>query len=125
MGTGNDDCGEMSAWYVLSQIGLYQVDPGNPDFELSTPRFRQITIHLQAPHKGKTFVIRTSNGGGKNMYIQSATLDGRAMNKPWLPERRVFQGGTWDVTAGPTPDKNWGAARGDAPPSLSTGPDHW
>ncbi len=125
MGTGNDDCGEMSAWYVLSQIGLYQVDPGNPDFELTTPRFRQIAIHLQAPHKGKTFVIRTHNGGGKDMYIQSTTLDGKPMNKPWLPEQMVFQGGAWNVIAGTVPDKNWGAARGNAPPSLSTGPDHW
>ena len=125
MGTGNDDCGQMSAWYVLSQIGLYQVDPSHPDFELSTPRFKRITIHLQTPHKGKTFVITTANGGGKDMYIQSATLDGKPLNKPWLPERMVFQGGTWNVTAGESPNKNWGAAPGEEPPSLSTGPDHW
>ncbi len=104
---------------------LYQVDSSHPDFELTTPRFRQITIHLQAPHKGKTFVIRTHNGGGKDMYIQSTTLDGKPMNKPWLPEQMVFQGGAWNVIAGTVPDKNWGAARGNAPPSLSTGPDHW
>ncbi len=122
---GNDDCGEMSAWYVLTQIGLYQVDPGAPDFEITTPRFAKITIHLQAPHTGKTFIITTPNGGGKNMYIQSATLDGKPLNKPWLPEQLVFQGGTWKVKAGPVPDKNWAAARGDEPPSLSTGPDRW
>ena len=122
---GNDDCGEMSAWYVLTQIGLYQVDPGVPDFELTTPRFAKITIHLQSPHKGKTFVITTANGGGKDMYIQSAMLDGKPLNKPWLPERMVFQGGTWNVTAGASPNKNWAAAPGEAPPSLSTGPDHW
>ncbi|MGC9259165.1 MAG: GH92 family glycosyl hydrolase [Phycisphaerae bacterium] len=122
---GNDDCGEMSAWYVLTQIGLYQVDPGVPDFEITTPRFAKITIHLHAPHSGKTFIITTANAGGKNMYIQSATLDGKPLNKPWLPERMVFQGGTWNVTAGTTPNKNWAAARGDEPPSLSTGPDHW
>ncbi len=118
-GAGNDDCGEMSAWYVLSQIGLYQVDPGVPDFELSTPRFPTITIHLQAPHTGKTFVITTSNGGGKDMYIQAATVDGKPLNKPWLPEQTVFQGGTWHVTAGTTPSKNWAAAQDDVPPSLS------
>ena len=122
MGTGNDDCGEMSAWYVLSQIGLYQVDPSHPDFELSTPRFKEITIHLQSPHSGKTFIINTRNGGGQDMYIQSATLNGKPLNKPWLPERMVFRGGTWKVIAGTAPNKNWGAARGDAPPSLSVGP---
>ncbi len=125
LGTGNDDCGEMSAWYVLSQIGLYQVDPSHPDFELTTPRFKHITIHLQAPHKGKTFVITAFHGGGKDMYIQSAAVDGKPLNKPWLPERMVFQGGTWNVTTGSVPNKNWAAAKGDAPPSLSTGPDHW
>ncbi len=121
---GNDDCGEMSAWYVLTQIGLYQVDPSHPDFEVTTPRFPKITIHLQTPHRGKTFVITTSNGGGKNMYIQSATLDGKPLNKPWLPERMVFHGGTWNVTAVASPNKNWGAARGVEPPSLSTGEAH-
>ncbi len=125
MGTGNDDCGEMSAWYVLSQIGLYQVDPGHPDFELTTPRFPKIVIRLQSPHTGKTFIITTPNGGGKNMYIRSATLDDKRLDKPWLPERMVFQGGTWNVAAGASPNKIWGAARGDEPPSLSTGPAHW
>jgi predicted alpha-1,2-mannosidase len=122
---GNDDCGEMSAWYVLTQIGLYQVDPGVSDFEITAPRFAKITIHLHAPYSGKTFLITTPNGGGKNMYIQSATLNGKPLNKPWLPERMVFQGGTWNVTAGTTPNKNWAAAHGDAPPSLSTGPERW
>jgi len=122
---GNDDCGEMSAWYVLTQIGLYQVDPGVSDFEITTPRFAKITIHLHAPHPGKTFIITTPNGGGKNMYIQSAALDGKPLNKPWLPERMVFQGGTWNVTAGTTPNKNWAAASGDEPPSLSAEPDNW
>lgn len=122
---GNDDCGEMSAWYVLTQIGLYQVDPGVPDFEITTPRFAKITIHLQSPYTGKAFIITTPNGGGKNMYIQSATLDGKPLNKPWLPERMVFQGGTWNVAAGTTPNKHWAAARGAEPPSLSTGTDPW
>ena len=120
-GTGNDDCGEMSAWYVLSQIGLYQVDPGVPAVEITTPRFAKIIIHLQAPHPGKTFMITTTNGGGKNMYIQSATVDGKPLNKPWLPERMVFDGGTWNVTAATTPNTSWAAARDDEPPSLSTG----
>ena len=124
LGTGNDDCGEMSAWYVLSQIGLYQVDPSHPDLEITTPRFKQITLHLQSPHEGKTFVVTTHNGGGKNIYIQSTSLDGKPLNKPWLPERMVFQGGTWNVNAGMAPNKNWGTARGDEPPSLSTVPDH-
>jgi predicted alpha-1,2-mannosidase len=120
LGTGNDDCGEMSAWYVLSQIGLYQVDPGNPDFELTTPRFPRITLHLQPPYSGKAFTIITSHAGRKDVYIQSATLNGKPLNKPWIPEASVTRGGTWDVKAGPKPDKQWGAARGDEPPSLST-----
>lgn len=125
MGTGNDDCGEMSAWYVLSQIGLYQVDPGNPDFEVTTPRFAKITIHLRAPYTGKTFVITTPNAGGKKIFIQSATLDGKPLNKPWIPERMVFQGGSWNVVAAREPNRTWGTALGDVPPSLSTGAATW
>lgn len=55
------------------------------------------------------------------MYIQSATVDGKPLNKPWLPERMVFDGGTWNVTAATTPNTSWAAARDDEPPSLSTG----
>ena len=125
LGTGNDDCGEMSAWYVLSQIGLYQVDPSRPDFELSTPRFKHITIHLQAPYTGKTFVITTSNAGRNKFFIRSATLDGKSLNKPWIPERMVFQGGSWNVIAAKGPNRIWGTAHGDAPPSLSTRAATW
>ena len=114
----------MPAHPTVSELYLYP-NPGNPDLELTTPRFKQITIHLRRPHEGKTFVITTHNGSGKDIYIQSAALDGKPLNKPWLPERLVFQGGTWKVNAGTAPNKNWGAARGDAPPSLSTGLDHW
>ncbi len=124
LGTGNDDCGEMSAWYVLSQIGMYQVDPGNPDFELTTPRFPTITIHLRSPYTGKAFTIVTQHGGGKNMFIQSTTLDGKPLTKPWIPEAVVTQGGTWNVIAGMSPNKKWGAASGDEPPSLSTTSTH-
>ncbi len=73
----------------------------------------------EAPHPGRTFVITTANGGGKDIYIQSATLDAKPLNKLWLSERTVFRGGTWNVVAGKLPNKNWGTARGAAPPSLS------
>ena len=74
---------------------------------------------------GKSFIITTVNGGGKNIYIQSTSLDGKPLNKPWVPERMVFQGGTWNVSAGASPNKNWGAARSAAPPSLSMAAGGW
>ena len=117
---GNDDCGTMSAWYVLSQLGFYAVNPGVPDFEIVTPRFPRITIHLKKPYPGKNFVIDAPGAGGKNIYIRSASIDGRPLNKPWFPETAVTNGGLWKLAVSSRPNRSWGAAPEDAPPSMST-----
>ena len=120
-GGGNDDSGEMSAWYVLTQLGIYPEFPGRPQFVLSTPRFSKITIHLQVPYKGRQFVINAPGAGGKNVYIQSATLNGQPLNRPWLPESVITNGGTWNVQVGAQPSKHWGSANNARPWSMSTG----
>ena len=120
-GGGNDDCGEMSAWYVLTQLGIYPEFPGRPEFVISTPRFKHIVIRLRAPYKGRQFIINAPGAGGKNMYIQSSTLNGQTLNRPWLSESVITNGGVWDMRVGPHPNKAWGSA-GDARPwSMSTG----
>ena len=120
-GGGNDDCGEMSAWYVLTQLGLYSEFPGRPEFVISTPRFKKITIRLRSPYKGRQFIINAPGAGGKDMYIQSCTIDGRKLSQPWLPESAITSGGTWNVHIGPRPNKAWGSAGNARPWSMSTG----
>jgi predicted alpha-1,2-mannosidase len=122
---GNDDLGTMSAWYVLTQLGFYPVDPGIPDLAISTPRFPQATIHLSAPHQGREFVIEAPKAAPENIYIQSATLDGKAVTQPWMPVSWITRGGKWTVDVGPEPNKQWAVLPKDRPYSLSTGYNHF
>ena len=118
---GNDDLGTMSSWYILSQLGFYPVDPGVPYLEVCTPRFTRATIHLEAPHAGKTFVIEAPDAAPDAIYIQGATLNGQPLDKPWFAQSAMTKGGTWNVQVGAQPNQNWGASPFDRPPSLSTG----
>ncbi len=124
-GGGNDDLGTMSAWYILSQIGIYPVDPGIPDFEVCTPRFKRIVVHLEPPYAGKQFVIEAPDAAPENEYIQSAVLNGTALTKPWLHESDITNGGTWTLQLGPQPNKSWAALTRNRPYSLSTGYNHF
>lgn len=123
-GGGNDDLGTMSAWYVLSQIGIYPVDPGIPDFEVCTPRFQRIVIQLKTPYTGKQFVIEAADAAPGNEYIQSAVLNGASMTKPWFHKSEMTVGGTWTLQLGPQPNKSWAALTENRPYSLSTGYSH-
>src|SRR5207248_2485474 len=81
---GNEDCGQMSAWYVLSAAGFYPVTPGSPVYAIGTPLFAEIRFRLE---NGKQFVIKANGVSAKNIYIQSATLNGRPYRKSWLTHR--------------------------------------
>ena len=122
---GNDDLGTMSAWYVLSQLGFYPVDPGVPDMEVCTPRFTKAVIQLKAPYAGKQFVIDAPKASPETEYIQSAILDGKPLTKPWFPESEITQGGTWSVQLGSKPNRAWASSPADRPYSLSTGYNHF
>ncbi|XHR27310.1 MAG: GH92 family glycosyl hydrolase [Chthoniobacteraceae bacterium] len=115
---GNDDLGTMSAWYVLSQLGIYQVDPGVPLFTLFTPRFQEAVLHLG--DAGKTFTIKAPQASDPNIYIQSATLNGQAFERAWIEQERVTSGGVLEVKVGAEPNTKWGSGLPGAP-SLSTG----
>lgn len=87
---GNEDCGQMSAWYVLSAMGFYQVCPGNEEFAFGTPLFNKITLRLE---NGKDFVISVKNVSNKNYYIQSATLNGAGYEKSFITYSDIMKGG--------------------------------
>lgn len=103
--SGNEDCGQMSAWYVLSSVGLYPMNPASGDYEIGTPIFEKSTINLP---NGKTFIIKAENVSDKNFYIQSATLNGKVFNTTNISHEEILNGGTLHFVMGPEPNKNWG-----------------
>ncbi len=106
---GDDDVGQMSAWYVLSAIGLAQLNPGDPRFEVSTPLFDKITLRFDPKYAtGKSFTITAKNNSPANPYIQSATLNGQPFNRCWLNYSEITAGGTLELVLGPEPNKSWG-----------------
>ncbi len=113
---GMDDQGSTSSWYVMSAMGFYPVDPSSPDYILGSPIFDEATIHMG---KGKTLEIIAHHNSAKNMYIQSATLNGKPWNKPWFSQSDIANGGVLTLTMGPLPNKEWGSAPNAAPPSMS------
>jgi predicted alpha-1,2-mannosidase len=114
---GMDDQGSTSSWYVMSAMGFYTVDPARPEYIIGSPIFDEVTIHLG---NGKDFVIVASNNSDKNIYIQSATLNGKPLNKPWFSHADIAGGGKLVFQMGPAPNKNWGSAPDAAPPSMSS-----
>lgn len=116
---GNEDMGQMSAWYVLSVMGIYDVTPGQNVWAIGSPEFSKVTVHLNpAFYSAKTFVIEAKNNSKENKFIQSATLNGKPYNKTWFNNEVVKKGGTISFVMGSEPNKNWGSAVADAPPSL-------
>lgn len=113
---GMDDQGSTSSWYVMSALGFYPVDPSNSAYILGSPIFDRATIHMS---DGKDFTIIARNNSAKNMYIQSATLNGKPWNKPWFDHSDIAAGGQLVLTMGPQPNKNWGSNPDSAPPSMS------
>jgi putative alpha-1,2-mannosidase len=112
--------GQMSAWYVLSTIGVYQVAPGQNVWTIGSPQFSKVILHLDPSfNKGKDFVIETIHCSKSNKYIQSATLNGKPLNEPWFEHSEIVNGGKLIFTMGPKPNKNWGNEPQNAPPSMT------
>ena len=116
---GNDDCGEMSSWAVMSMMGFYPVDPTSLAYELTSPVFPKVVIHLVAPYPGKTFTIESSPDPEHMPYIQAVELDGKPHSRNWIALEKITAGGAARFTLGAEPNKSWGAEPEDAPPSLS------
>ena len=116
---GNDDCGAMSSWAVLTMMGIYSVDPPSLAYELVSPVFEKVVIHLEPPYSGKTFTITTTADPGSAPYIQHVSLNGRGDSRNWIDFHNITNGGTLHFTLGSNPNIDWGAAAQDGPPSLS------
>jgi predicted alpha-1,2-mannosidase len=116
---GNDDCGAMSSWAVLSMMGIYSVDPASLAYELVGPTFPKIIIHLQDPYPGTAFNIEASPDPESNSYIQDVTLNGEKHTRNWISFQDIRAGGTLHFTLASEPNRAWGAGVNDAPPSLS------
>ncbi len=104
---GNDDVGQMSAWYVLASTGLYQVCPGSPRYEITSPVFKKVSISVGEKRK-KIFTIVAENNSPENVYIQSAVLNGAPYDKCYISYEEIMEGGTLELTMGSQPNKKWG-----------------
>ncbi|MDW3194972.1 MAG: GH92 family glycosyl hydrolase [Cytophagales bacterium] len=102
---GNDDCGQMSAWYVFSALGFYPVNPANGEYSLSSPLFDEATIHLPG---GKTFRIVAEGSSDGNQYIRGAELNGKPLDVPLFSHEILMAGGELKITLGEQPDHTWG-----------------
>ena len=106
---GNEDCGQMSAWYVMSAMGFYTVLPGSDIYEMGSPIFDKITINQD---NGKTFEIIANNNKKDNHYIQSASLNSANFNKSYLLHKQITKGGKLVLEMGSKPKKSWGTREG-------------
>jgi putative alpha-1,2-mannosidase len=115
---GDEDSGLMSTWYIYSAMGIYS-DPYIPNYPIwliGSPIFDKVTINLG---NKKTFVIEAKNVSAQNKYVQSATLNGEPLNRPWFEHSSLVKGGTLVLNMGPRPNKQWGSSPEAAPPSMS------
>ena len=106
---GNEDVGQLSAWYVLSAIGLHPVCPGDGLYQLTSPVFDEITIQLDPDYyTGKTFRVVAHDNSPRNVYIQSAKLNGELLKRSWLEHKELVAGGVLEFQMGPAPNRDWG-----------------
>ena len=103
---GNEDCGQMSAWHILSALGFYQVNPSNGIFVFGSPLFDKATLRLPG---GRTFEIRAENDPAKNIYIQSVELNGQPYENSYITYDDIMAGGTLTFVMGPQPNEAFGA----------------
>jgi predicted alpha-1,2-mannosidase len=102
---GDEDGGGMSAFVVFSQMGFYPVTPGEPNYSIGSPMFEKVSVDVG---NGKTFEIEAHNASSDNKYIQSATLNGEILDKPWISHDAISNGGKLVFEMGPKANKSWG-----------------
>jgi len=102
--SGNDDCGQMSAWYMFTCMGFYPVCPASDYYVIGAPQIPKVVMHLS---NGKKFTMIANNLSDQNIYVQSIQLNGRPLDNPFLPCRAVQKGATLVFTMGPQPSQ-WG-----------------
>lgn len=113
---GNDDCGQMSAWYILSSMGFYPVCPGTDQYVIGAPYFNNIELNLD---NGKTLKITAQKLSDKNIYVQSVSLNGQPLKKAYITQKQITNGGTLEFVMGPKPNKKRVFNESEQPFSLS------
>ncbi|MCU6453438.1 GH92 family glycosyl hydrolase [Sphingomonas sp. A2-49] len=111
---GNDDCGQMSAWFVLSSLGFYPVDPVEAVYVFGSPLFERATIRLPSARR---LTIEAPGNTADTPYVRSVTFDGKPWTKNWIAHAELMKGGRLVFTMSRTPVKTFGAAKADRPPS--------
>ena len=109
--SGNEDVGQMSAWYILSAMGLYQVEPAGGKYIIGSPQFSEVTMQVGG---GKTFTVRATGNSDENIYVQHALLNGSPYTKSYIMYADIVRGGTLELVMGPQPS-GWGTAKKDRP----------
>ena len=112
--SGNEDCGQMSSWYVLSALGIYAVTPGLEYYTIGSPRLEKAQLNLE---NGAQFTILAKGASNKNKYIQSAKLNGLPFNRSYLKHQEIMQGGTLAFVMGDLPNTSWAALDAEIPVS--------
>ncbi|WP_432711788.1 GH92 family glycosyl hydrolase, partial [Pedobacter sp.] len=102
---GNEDVGQMSAWYVLAASGIHPIAPGDSRYEITSPVFNKVVLNAD---KSTKFAIEAKNNSDQNIYIQRATLNGKPYNKCWIDYKTIMKGGILKLEMGAEPNKNWG-----------------
>ena len=113
---GNEDCGQMSAWYVLSSMGLYQMNPSDGVYVFGSPRFDKMSVKVRG---GKTFTVEAENNSKENIYIQKVFLNGKPYKKTYITYDDIINGSTLKFVMGKKPNKSFGKAMADRPIVLN------
>lgn len=111
---GNEDCGQMSAWYIMSSMGFYPANPANGAYVFGSPLFSEVSVNLP---EGKKFTLKANNNSEKNIYIQSVKLNGQNYTRSYITYKDIMNGGNLEFEMGPQPNKSFGVAPADRPSS--------
>lgn len=109
---GNEDCGQMSAWYLLSAMGFYQVNPSDGVLVFGSPRFDKVTAKVRG---GKTFTVEAENNSKENIYIQKVYLNGKLYPKTYITYNDIVSGGNLKFVMGKRPNKKWASNKSALP----------
>ncbi len=114
---GNEDCGQMSAWYVMSALGFYSVDPVSGNYVMGTPLFERAVVKTG---NGRELIVEARRSNPSDQYVQSVTMNGKPYDKPWFKHADLVRGATITFHMGPEPNQSFGSSEDVAPPSLTT-----
>lgn len=104
---GNEDCGQMAAWYIFGVMGFYPVTPASGIYAIGAPQFPKLTLKFKVNNKPKIFTIVANNLSTENKYIQSVRLDGKPIDHPFISHASIVSGNKLVFEMGPQPNKNW------------------